>query len=296
MERARWHKFDINDQIQAIPTSGTRWDKYALNNYDSNSSFRYHNRNSVLKPFHKEFCQLLSVLYTCFNELKKPQVPLRSRYAYSGKISRLQSKYNKTLAIETQSGFIIHASDPIAVKEAKRIANNILQNKRTNKRAWRINYSEFFEKYVQYLFGGVAQKVNAKAINNPHFSVIGHRPAWALSYLEPDLVLQKGNEQYIIDAKYKSHIFNWNDYSDELKDTFRHDFHQILAYCSFNNMQAKNAKLVYPFNDIVFHEIKVNSPLTLTNSHVYFVGIPLERKRIEDVKESLNQIIRFSSE
>lgn len=294
LERTRWHKFDIKDQIQVIPNNGTKWDKYALKSYDPINTFRYPNRYSLLKPFHKEFCQLLSILYTCFQEIKKPQVPLRSRFAYSSKISRLLGKYDKSLAIDCPSEFIVHASDPIAVKEIKRIANIILKNKRTNKRAWRIDYSEFFERYVQYLFGEIAQKHSAKAFNNPHFSVSGKRPAWALSYLEPDLVLQREDEQYVIDAKYKSHVFNWNDYSDELKDTFRHDFHQILAYCSFNSMQTKSAMLVYPFNDFVSHRIKINSPLALNDAFVYFVGIPLEKNKIEAAKEGLNQIIQFS--
>ena len=135
-----------------------------------------------------------------------------------------------------------------------------------------------------------------KAINNPHFLVAGKRPAWALSYLEPDLVLQREYEQFVIDAKYKSHVFNWNDYSDELRDTFRHDFHQILAYCSFNSMQTKSAMLVYPFNNFVSHKIKISSPLTLNDAFVYFVGIPLEKNKIEDVKEGLNQIIKFTIE
>lgn len=296
LERTNWHKFDIKEQIQATPTSGTRWDKYALNSYDISNTLRYPNRNSVLKPLNKEFCQLLSVLYSCFEEIKKTQVPLRSRFAYSSKISRLQGKYDKSLAKGCPSEFIIHASDPITAKEAKRIANIILKNKRTHNRAWRIDYSEFFERYVQYLLGEVAKNVNAKAINNPHFSVSGKRPAWALSYIEPDIVLQRGNEQYVIDAKYKSHIFNWNDYSNDLRDTFRHDFHQILAYCSFNSMQTKNAMLVYPFNDFVFHKIKINSSLALTNVNVYFVGIPLDKNKIEYVKEKLNQIIKFTLE
>ena len=101
-------------------------------------------------------------------------------------------------------------------------------------------------------------------------------------------------EQFVIDAKYKSHVFNWNDYSDELRDTFRHDFHQILAYCSFNSMQTKSAMLVYPFNNFVSHKIKISSPLALNDAFVYFVGIPLEKNKIEDVKEGLNQIIKFT--
>ena len=296
VEKAKWHKFNVIEQIQNLPSSGTRWDVYALKSFDARNTLQFPNRNNKLNSLHKEFCQLISVLFLCFNEINKPQTPIRSRMAYFNKISRLQAKYNKNLSLETPEEFVVHASDPIAVKEAKQIANIILQNKRTKKRAWRIDYSEFFERYVQYVFGQVAHKISAKAINNPHFLVSGQRPAWALRYLEPDLVLQRENEQYVIDAKYKSHVFNWNDYSDELRDTFRHDFHQILAYCSFNSMQTKNAMLVYPFNDFVFHRIQINSPLALTNTYVYFVGIPLEKKKIENVKEGLNQILKFTIE
>lgn len=296
VEKAKWHKFDVIEQIQNLPSSGTRWGVYALKCFDARNTLWYPNRNNKLNSLHKEFRELISILYLCFNEINKPQTPIRSRMAYFNKISRLQAKYNKNLSSEIPEEFVIHAADPFAVKEAKHIANIILKNKRTNKRAWRIDYSEFFERYVQYLFGEVAQKVSAKAINNPHFLVTGKRPAWALRYLEPDLVLQKEEEQYVIDAKYKSHVFNWNDYSDELRDTFRHDFHQILAYCSFNSMQTKNAMLVYPFNDFVYHRIKISSPLALNDAFVYFVGIPLEKNKLEDVKEGLNQIIKFTIE
>lgn len=296
LEHSRWHKFDVKEQIRPYPTNGTRWDIYSMKSYEPNNTFRYPSRNSQIKPFHKEFCQLLSVLFFCFKEIKKPQTPMRSRVTYSYKISRLQAKYDKTLSVAPPEEFVIHASDPIAVKEAKNIANIILQNKRTNKRAWRIDYSEFFEKYVQYLFGEVAKKTMAKAINNPHYAVTGSRPTWALHYLEPDLILQKEDEQYVIDAKYKSHVFNWNDYSDDLRDTFRHDFHQIMAYCSFNSMQTKKAMLVYPFSDFVYHKIKVKSPLSHTDSQLYFVGIPLEKKKMEDAKEGLSQIVSFSGE
>lgn len=291
LERSRWHKFDVKEEIQPYPSNGTRWDIYSRNTYDPDKTFHYPNRNSKLTPYHKELRQLLSVLFFCFREIKKPQTPMRSRIAYSNKISHLEAKYKNSLILASPDEFIIHASDPIAIKEAKQLANIILQNKRTNKRAWRIDYSEFFERYVQYLFGKVAQNVTAKSINNPHISVVGKRPTWALQYLEPDLILQRNNEQYIIDAKYKSHIFNWNDYTDELRDTFRHDFHQVLAYCSFNSMQTKKAMLVYPFSEFVHHKIKVKSPLAQTDALVYFVGIPLEKNKIEEVKEGLNRIV-----
>ena len=293
VENSRWHKFDVVDKLERIPTSGTRWDVYALNSYDPTKVFCYPNRSNKLNPFHKEFCQMLAVLQICFVELKKPQTPMRSRITYATKIDRLKAKYDGKESMDHPTEFMIHASDPLAVKEAKHIANIILQNKRTHKRAWRIDYSEFFELYVQYIFGEVAKSSMAKSMCNAHFSVTGQRPMWALHYLEPDLILQKDDTQYVLDAKYKSHMFNVNDTSDELKDTFRHDLHQILAYCSFNAMTTKKAMLVYPFNDFTYRMMHITSPLTHSDAQICLVGIPLKKSMIEEVKEKINRIVKF---
>jgi 5-methylcytosine-specific restriction endonuclease McrBC regulatory subunit McrC len=110
------------------------------------------------------------------------------------------------------------------------------------------------------------------------------------------MVLQKSDEQLVIDAKYKSHLFNWNDESDDLKDTFRHDFHQILAYCSLNSMQTKQGMLVYPFSDFVYHKTVVYSPITHSDAIVYLVGVPIEKKRIEEIEGKLSTIICFEEE
>ena len=50
----------------------------------------------------------------------------------------------------------LRKSDPIVIKEAKEIGLRILQNNDSSKRAWRIDYSEFFERYVQYVLKQVA--------------------------------------------------------------------------------------------------------------------------------------------
>lgn len=293
VEKARWHKFDVVEMVEQIPTSGTRWDIYAMNSHDPSRVFCYPNRTNKLRSLHKEFCQMLSVLQICFYELKKPQTPMRSRIAYANKIERLGAKYDESLSEVLPMEFMEHASDPMAVKEAKRIANIILQNKRTQKRAWRIDYSEFFERYVQYVFGEVAKISAAKAICNAHYTVSGDRPVWALHYLEPDLVLQKDGTQYVLDAKYKSHMFNVKEAGEDLRDTFRHDLHQILAYCSFNDMSTKKAILVYPFTDFAFRVMHISSPLTHSDAQIYLVGIPLKKSMIEEVKEKIKEIVKF---
>lgn len=108
------------------------------------------------------------------------------------------------------------------------------------------------------------------------------------------MIIQKGDEQIVVDVKYKSHLFNWNNNSEELKNTFRHDLHQLLAYCSMNSMSKKQALLIYPFSDFSYREICINSRLTTTEAKVYMIGIPLDKDRVEDTKSRLNEIINFS--
>ena len=60
-----------------------------------------------------------------------------------------------------------------------------------------------------------------------------------------------------------------------------------------NSMPTKQGILVYPFSDFAYHKMKVNSPITHSEAFVYLVGIPIEKKRIEEVKEKLSNIISF---
>ena len=122
---------------------------------------------------------------------------------------------------------------------------------------------------------------------------VSNKPSWALSYLEPDLILQKGDEQYVIDAKYKSHLFNWNNIDSELKETFRHDFHQVLAYSSFNNSISKQAMLIYPFSDFKAKKMTVISPITRCEVTVQAVGIPLDRNKIDNTINEISKLINF---
>lgn len=120
------------------------------------------------------------------------------------------------------------------------------------------------------------------------------RPQWGLACLEPDVVLQKGDVQWVIDAKYKSHLYNWYDSGEALKDAFRHDLHQVLAYCSFNPMIEKRAALIYPYSTFTVHCMKLYSSVTRASASVYLVGIPIDRSMIARIESRLAQLIDFS--
>jgi len=291
-ERFKWQKFSNVTRVEQRPEGATLWSDYALRTAQNPLDFSvFKNKRNILSTEHSEWAQLNYVLQIAIGELETPRVPIRTRAAYSSRIAQQKIKLRDKKILTTDS-IKIRMSDPLIIKKLKELANIILSNKTNEKLAWRLDYAEFFERYVQYLMSEVAKKKGAQELNNPHYGIsVKNRPQWLLHYLEPDMVLQKSKEQVVIDAKYKSHMFNWNDESDGLKETFRHDFHQILAYCSLNSMTTKQGMLVYPFSEFVCHKTKIYSSITHSDAVVYLVGIPLKKSDLEETKKNLSDII-----
>jgi 5-methylcytosine-specific restriction endonuclease McrBC regulatory subunit McrC len=182
-------------------------------------------------------------------------------------------------------------SDPVVIKELKEVANRVLQNASSSQNAWRLNFAEFFERYVQYLLKEVARTKGARITCNPHFPIYGNRPAWALKYIEPDIIIDKSDVQYIIDAKYKSHIYQINGDSEQLRETFREDFHQVLSYSSFCGSKQKHIMLIYPSDHFVSRELDVLSGINGYSAKAYLVGIPLKKSDLEETKQKLSSLI-----
>ena len=296
-EHFKWQKFSNVTKKERRSEGTTLWSEYAqriTQNPLEFSSFK--NKRNILSTDHPEWAQLNYVLQIAISELESPRVPIRTRATYSSRLAQLRIKLKGKTILPTNA-IKVRMSDPLIIKRLKELAIIILNNKTNEKLAWRMDYAEFFERYVQFLMAEIAKKKGVREINNPHYGIsVKNSPQWLLHYLEPDMVLQKYDEQLVVDAKYKSHMFNWNDESDELKETFRHDFHQILAYCSLNSMPTKQGMLVYPFCDFVCHKTKVNSTITHSEATVYLVGIPIEKKRISEIEDKLSNIIGFNEE
>lgn len=293
-EKFRWRKFTNEIKTSHQPSGSTMWTEYALRNARTPmSAFVFHNKCNILTTEHPEWQQLNYVLQLAIRELESSRTPMKTRSIYSSKLTRMKIKLQDKRCSPTDK-ISIHTSDPYVIKNLKELANTLLNNSTNEKLAWRMDYAEFFERYVQYLLCDVSKKKGAREVNNPHYGIsMKNRPSWILNYLEPDIIIQKKNEQVVVDAKYKSHLFNWNNDSEELKNTFRYDLHQLLAYCSLNGMNKKQAILIYPFKDFTYHQMTVNSPLTTTGAQVFMIGIPLEKNRIEEVKSKLNDVIYF---
>lgn len=288
--RYKWRKFDNIEKIESRPTNSTRWDIYALKSYEPRNTLKYPNCCNVLSKNHREWKELNYVLSLCIDEIMSTRTPIRSRKAYIEKIKNLLNTFDRH-TLHTVSEVKIHMSDPVVIKELKETANRVLQNASRSQNAWRLDFAVFFERYVQYLLKEVARTKGARITCNPHFPIYGNRPAWALKYIEPDIILDKSNTQYIIDAKYKPHIYQINGDSAQLRETFRDDFHQILAYSSFGGNKQKNIMLIYPSDHFVSRELDVHSGINGYSAKVYLVGISLKKMDLEETKKSLSALI-----
>jgi len=287
--RFHWQKFSNKCIIQKRPRN-TDWTRYSKEFYNPYSALKYPNRINELTTEHPEWTALQYVLMLAIKELGSTKTPISLRGHYASIISQLERTFDKN-ALRVVEHIKIHSSDPVIIKELKELANLILNDSSDARYAWRIDYSKFFEKYIQYLFKLLAYKKGARVINNPHYNISGYKPAWAMKYLEPDLVMIKDSEQITIDAKYKSHMYNWDSNSKELHDTFREDFHQILAYSSFGKEQQKKTIIAYPFKEFKYYSTTIRSSLNECENQTLLIGIPISKASIDDVITSINELI-----
>lgn len=291
-KRYRWRKFKNVEQTQLFPNASTRWDKYAVRDIDPWSALKYPNKNNILTCDHEEWRALTYILHLSIIEIMKPSTPLRSKAPYLTKISLLSKQYDVN-RLKPVTTIPLRTSDPAIIKEAKEIGMRILQNNVSSRRAWRIDYSEFFERYVQYVLKLVAGLKGASVESNKRYRISGEKTAWTLSHLEPDAVMYKDDVQYIIDAKYKSHMYNVNRMGEDLKETFRKDFHQVLAYSSFGGNKQKHVMLIYPSGSFISRELNVYSGINGYSAKAYLVGIPLELSELEATKQNLSALINL---
>lgn len=292
-KHANWLKFDSRMRVQKNPTSGTDWMRYALKSVKPQEALRFPNRCNYLSNDHPEWRQLNYVLNIAIAELEVPRTSQRAKAAYAEKLLRLKSNLDRRAMQET-THLQEHVSDPPVIKELKAIGNIILSDNASNQKAWRLDFAEFFERYVQYLVHTVAKRRGARCLSNPKYGITGSGlPKWSLHYLEPDLVLHKDGLQYVIDAKYKSHIYNIGSSTDDLHDVFRHDLHQLLAYCSFSAAKEKFGFLVYPAKFLTEHTLRIRSSVNGLTNTVTLLGIPLKKADLVETIDFLKERFTF---
>lgn len=101
----------------------------------------------------------------------------------------------------------------------------------------------------------------------------------------------KNNLDIVIDAKYKSHIFNSESASQELKEEHRRDMHQLLAYTTFTKNKNKIGILCYPYSKEYIFKLDYVFQFSNTKSKILLLGIPLKKSKLNDLKKFIINLL-----
>lgn len=287
-----WRKFDNIEKISDQPLGQVNWDRYGKYSYRVERQLQFPIRKNILSEYHTEFSELRYVYDICKNELQSANTPPRIKSAILPRLTYLdeklyfhQPKYTNKIAIKF--------ADPLSVIACKENANTVLNANYTESTAWRVDFTDVYEKFVQYIIKEMAKEIGGKVITNPRFiSKNSNNYAWALRYVEPDAVYVNETLTLFIDAKYKSHLFNKDSRSEQLKDDHRRDLHQIMAYSSFSSSSSKFSMLCYPSSTIEIGTMVYRNLLNDVDSKIFIIGIPFQKSVIGEAKKRIGEELK----
>ena len=282
-----WKKFDNVEKISSQPTGQINWNKYISNEYKIENQLKFPTRKNILSEFHSEYSEVRYVFDICNKELLSSNTPQRIKNSIRPRLNFIEEKlyHHKPKATER---IFIKSSDSPTIKTCKEQANKILNFSLVDSTAWRVDFSDVFEKFVQHIFKEVAKETGGKLYANFKFqSKTSTHYSWELKHIEPDAIYQKDNLLVFIDAKYKSNLYNKFGNSDTLKDDHRLDLHQIMAYSSFSKTDLKYGFLCYPSDQLELKTIKFRNGINEVTNTVSIIGIPLKKESIVEAKRLL---------
>ncbi|SEF62023.1 McrBC 5-methylcytosine restriction system component [Butyrivibrio sp. Su6] len=286
----KWRRFNAIETILPYPVSGTHWDDYAMKSSNPNNSLLFPCNRNVLAMNHKEWQELVYVLNLAKNIITSSSAPGNIRYKFQSYYKSVENSVRSIIPRPVKKVFI-HAGDPICVKELKEQANRILQMESSNSMAWRIDMSMLFERYAQYVFGNSVKQLAGKMLSNSKISGKGAHMKWGVKYLEPDMIALFQDKTVFADAKYKANMYSVGTDVTILKETYRHDLHQILAYCSFEPQRDKTGYILYPSDRFTHYEVTYKSHLDDVSNKVVLCGIPFDAERITETIFEIKDLI-----
>lgn len=291
-----WRKFDNIEKVSNQPTGQINWTKYINQEYKVEKRLKFPARSNVLSEFHSEYAEIRYVFDICKSELLSANTPQRIKNTLRNRLSFLEERlyHHKP---KTTNKISIRFSDSPNVKACKVQANKILNYKLVDSTAWRVDFSDVFEKFIQHIFKEVAKETGGRLYSNFKFhSRTSKHFSWELKHVEPDAIYQKENYLVFIDAKYKSNLYNKFDQSETLKEDHRHDLHQIMAYSSFSKTDFKFGFLCYPSDQIEVKSIQFKNGINEATNTILILGVPLKKASIRETKRlltnELNEIER----
>lgn len=91
--------------------------------------------------------------------------------------------------------------------------------------------------------------------------------------------------------KYKAHMFNTSASTNGLRDSFRQDLHQVLAYSAFDSAKNKDVMILYPCNKFKSIPLSAISGYTNIRNKITLVGLPFNSKEIRNMINKLSETI-----
>ena len=281
-----WKKFDVQKNIYSYPKSNVNWDEYIKKESDPNYKLQFPVNDSVLNNNHLEWKRLKFVFDLAYNEIMSKSTPKIIQIKSRKKLNTIKNK-EKNVISEKVDKFQIYSIDPPIIKELKKQANIVLNQKSEEIKAWRIDIAILFERYVQFIINKISLELPIKVISNGKFYSKGNLPPWGIRYLEPDGIIISEKLQIFFDVKYKSHLYNLYNNTDYLHESHRSDLHQIFSYTSFSNFSHKIGILFYPSDNFYYKKVEYLNNISDMSNVVYFVGIPFNSDLCVDTKDKL---------
>lgn len=274
-----WAKFINRSRKEAAPNGNTDWNDYSKRYYNVNERLQYKNHVSLLSREHDTWIRLTALLSKSLAQFKSMPIPAKIKQQTAILVERLTLYINRFPHHNLNSAkFIASPNDPPSIKTLLEIANKLLADNPIANRGWKVDMALIFERYVQYIVQEATKGTTLTPKTNPRYSLVKtFKASWGLAYLEPDIILSKHlKDCIVIDAKYKSHLFNLHHNSDSLHQTFRSDLHQILAYTTVIESKNRIGILIYPSNTAPRLEtIHLNRRGHDPAATIYIVGLSL---------------------
>jgi len=284
--RASWCKFSYMKFESTTVVGDVDWNLYACSSHDPHRRLIFPTSSSLSTHHHKEFKQLCSLFDQAKSCLEAPATPHNYRNRVAELLRRLSLQL-RGVSREKPDLFHSGATDLPIVKRIKEIANRIILQKHSQSYAWRIDVALFFERYVQWIFEKAVKRIGGDMVCNPKYAGYGANFDWLLHYLEPDIVLKFAETQIIVDAKYKSYLYHKYSKSDTLRESFRNDLHQLLAYTAFSTEKKKHCVLVAPFSSFEVSNIQYRSPFSNATIEIYCIGVPFSTSSLSETIDQL---------
>ena len=293
--KENWRKFRVERRQHPYPKSGTDWGKYAQRIADPKNMLIFPSRDNTLTVDHPEWRQIKYAFTLARQELSQTTTPLGLKYFYQEKLRTLSKKV-QSIAPEQTKSIPIHASDPESIRVIKQQANILLSGKSNTYCAWRIDIAEVFERYVQHVLTAAMKSAQGRVHCNSKISGSGAIPKWGLKYLEPDFLIQTQDQLIIADAKYKANLYahqkNSKNSGFDFKEIFRHDLHQVLAYCAFAPQKNKLAMLCYPsYGEVQVMPMRYTEQSFWITNTVLIVGLPFDAATVENTIKAVQEKI-----